>query len=167
MRNTLHILMIVLMTSFPKDRIPTLCNQRRAKDSKHLAPTLRPTPEPSLDRTSTPDNRLLPLHIARHRPALSRLLPTLLTPPLHRILAQIAEAAALLKAELHQRVGVEHRARHALHHLEDLHRVVDRFDLSFAGFEDGERDAEERLGAFEEEAVPYPQDALDGQRADE
>lgn len=39
--------------------------------------------------------------------------------------------------------------------------------MGFAGFEDGEGDAEEGFGAFEEETVPDAEDGFDGEGADE
>lgn len=120
----------------------------------------RPPPQLPLQFVQT---RLSSAHaeINLHRPS------PLLPPPLDQFLTDIGEPASPAETHFHQRVDVQHAARARLHDLENFHRVVDGQDLALGGLEDGECDAEECLGAFEEQAVPDAEDRFDGEGADE
>lgn len=58
--------------------------------------------------------------------------------------------SSLPETALHQSIGIQHSARHALHLLKHLHRIGDALDLVLAELEDCQRYAEERFAALEE-----------------
>ncbi len=69
----------------------------------------------------------------------------------NRFLTEMSKAVHSLETSLDEGVGVEQSSRDGLHHLKDLHRVADSFDLKLAHFENGECDPEQGSASLVEE----------------